>query len=123
MKRRDRYHHLVLAALVALSVAMVTSAFAHSKREATIPSDGEVLSAPPEVISVTFAKPMRITVIRLISETGDTFDLESSDTLRPITEFRATPPRLPDGRYTVEWRGLSSDGHPMKSRFAFEVAE
>ena len=112
MKRRDRYHHFVRAARVALSVAMVTSAFAHSKREATVPSDGEVLAAPPEVISMTFAKPMRITAVRPTGETGETFDLESSDKLRPVTEFRATPPRLPYGRYTVEWRGLSWDGHP-----------
>ena len=122
MKRRDRYHHLVLTALVALSVLMATSAATHSNREATVPSDGEVLSAPPEVISKTFAKSMRITVVRLISETGDTFDLESPAKLQPATVFRATPPRLPNGRYTFELRGLASDGHPMKGRFSFEVA-
>ena len=64
---------------------------------------------------------MRITVIGLTSETGDTSDLERSDDMQPVTDFRATPPLLPNGRYTFEWRGLSADGHAMKGRFSFEV--
>ena len=71
---------------------------------------------------IAFDAPMRITMIRLKSEVGDTFELERSDAMRPVTEFRATPPALPNGRYTVEWRGLSADGHAMKGRFSFEVA-
>ena len=123
MKRHQRCRHFLLATLVALCVTMVNGAFAHSKGEATAPGDGEVLSAPPEVISMTFAKPIRITAVRLTGETGEAFDLESSDKLRPVAEFRTTPPRLPDGRYTVEWRGLALDGHPVKGRFSFEITK
>ena len=40
-----------------------------------------------------------------------------------VTEFRALPPSdLPDGAYTVDWRGLSSDGHPMQGTFSFTIA-
>lgn len=95
---------------------------AHTKREATIPEGVAVLELAPDVVSMSFDAPMRITSIRLSGEAGGTYALERSDAMEPATEFRATPPPLLRGRYTVEWRGLSSDGHPMKCRFSFEVA-
>ena len=110
-------------AIVAMAMIVVAgAAFAHSKQEVTFPHDGAVLEAPPDVVSIAFDAPMRITVIRLTSDDGDTFELERSDDMQPVTDFRATPPVLGDGRYTVEWRGLSADGHAMKGRFSFEVA-
>ncbi len=111
----------LFAALVLLAAGSV-SALAHSKQEATFPEDGAVLALSPDVVSIAFDTPMRITSIQLTGEAGDVFDLERSDAMEPVTELRTTPPPLPQGRYTVEWRGLSSDGHPMKGRFSFEVA-
>ena len=109
--------------LPVLMILASETVFAHSKQEVTFPEDGAVLPAPPDVVSMRFDTPMRITVIRMTSETGNTFDLERSDGMQPTTDFRATPPVLSNGRYTVEWRGLSPDGHPMKCRFSFDVAQ
>ncbi|MEL6211890.1 MAG: copper resistance protein CopC [Pseudomonadota bacterium] len=39
------------------------------------------------------------------------------------TDFVATPAALSTGEYTVEWRGLSGDGHPMQGSFSFTVAD
>ena len=113
------------AALVPALMALAAgAAFAHSKQEVTFPEDGAVLRASPDVVSMMFDAPMRITLIHLTSETtGGAFELQRSDGMQPVTDFRATPPVLPDGRYTVEWRGLSHDGHPMQCRFSFEVAQ
>ena len=106
-----------------MTLAAAGAALAHSQQEVTYPEDGALLSAPPEVVSMRFAAPMRMTVIRLTSETGDAYDLEHPGGLQPATHFEAIPPELPAGRYTVDWRGLSPDGHLMKGRFSFEVAE
>ena len=124
MKHRDERVHRGPALLLVLMTLATGAAFAHSKQEMTFPADGAVLAVPPEVVSMTFDMPMRITVIHLTSETtGGTFELRRSDGMQPVTDFQATPPLLPKGRYTVEWRGLSPDGHPMKCRFSFEVAQ
>ena len=112
----------LLAALVLLAGVAAAAALAHSKQEETHPADGAVLGQAPDVISVSFDEPISITSIRLENEEGDSFELERTDAMAPVTEFRATPPALPEGRYSVEWRGLSSDGHPMKGRFSFEIA-
>ena len=123
MKHGDKRVHRGPALLSVLVFLATGTAFAHSKQELTYPEDGAVLPAPPDIVSMTFDAPMRITLIRLTGEAGGTFDLERSDGIRPVTDFRATPPVLPNGRYTVDWRGLSQDGHPMKCRFSFEVAQ
>ena len=122
MRNCDHRTHRAPSIIAAVMLVVAGAAFAHSKREVTVPHDGAVLVAPPDVVSIAFDAPMRITVIRLKSEAGDTFELERSDDMRPVTDFRAIPPALPNGRYTVEWRGLSADGHAMKGRFSFEVA-
>ena len=122
MRHCDNRTQWAQAIVAAVMVAVTGAAFAHSKQEVTVPHDGAVLAAPPDVVSIAFDAPMRITVIRLTSKAGDTFELGRSDDMQPVTDFRATPPALPNGRYTVEWRGLSADGHAMKGRFSFEVA-
>jgi len=124
MTHGEKRAHCGPALLLPVSMVLASGTiFAHSKQEVTFPEDGAVLPAPPDVVSMRFDTPMRITVIHMTSETGNTFDLERSDRMQPITDFRATPPVLPNGRYTVEWRGLSLDGHPMNCRFSSEVAQ
>ena len=124
MKHRYKRTHCGPAFVPALTILATGTALAHSNPEVTFPADGDILSASPDVVSMQFDMPMRVTVIRLTSETtGGAFELARSDGMRPVTDFRATPPALPNDRYTVEWRGLSTDGHPMKCRFSFEVAQ
>ena len=122
MHRRQLRDRAPMTAVAWLALVCGTAG-AHTTTEATAPADGAMLSVPPDAIVLTFDAPMRVTVIRLVDETGETFDLERSDGMAPVAVFRATPPPLLNGRYTVDWRGLSSDGHAMQCRFSFEVAQ
>ena len=111
---------IVASAAFALSL-LAGAAAAHSRPETTAPADGEVVAAAPAVIAISFDKPMRVTTIELTGADGETFALERTDEMAPVTRFEATPPPLPAGRYTVTWRGLSEDGHAMNGRFSFEI--
>lgn len=110
-----------VAAAAGLSFALAGPAAAHSRAETTAPANGETVTEAPAVIAISFDEPMRVTRIELTGAGGDTFPLERTDAMAPVTRFEATPPPLPAGRYTVKWRGLSADGHPMSGRFSFEV--
>ena len=114
-----------IVATAAFALSLAGAAAAHSRPETTAPADGEVVAAAPAVISISFDKPMRVTTIELTGADGDgdgdTFALERTDGMAPVTRFEATPPPLPAGHYTVTWRGLSEDGHAMSGRFSFEV--
>ena len=109
------------ALALALALAPGGAATAHSRAETTEPANGEVIAAAPAVITISFDKPMRITLIELTGAGGKALALERTDDMAPVTRFEAVPPPLAAGRYTVEWRGLSEDGHPMSGRFSFEV--
>lgn len=111
----------LFAAAAGLSFALAGAAAAHSRPEATVPANGETVTEAPAVIAITFDEPMRVTRIELTSAGEDAFPLERTDGMAPVTRFEATPPPLPAGRYTVTWRGLSADGHPMSGRFSFDV--
>ena len=111
------------AAIAAISLALSISgpAAARSRPETTVPADRSVLAQAPAAITISFDKPMRITLIELTNADGESFSLERTDAMAPVTRFEANLAPLPAGSYTVEWRGLSADGHPMGGRFSFEV--
>lgn len=110
-----------ILARVAL-VAMTSSALAHSKSEKTIPANAATVTEV-EVIEMRFDKPMRVTAVVLNGPQGEV-RLDRATGLDPVTEFRAFPPEgMPAGAYTLEWRGLSEDGHPMQGNFGFTVAD
>lgn len=115
---------IVSGAALATALALPTLALAHSKGEATMPADGAVLSAAPESIEMSFDMPMRITVIELTDAAGTAHDLVRTDDMQPVTAFIAhTATPLMAGQFTVAWRGLSADGHPMTGSFAFAIGE
>lgn len=115
---------LFLIACLTGSVAVgSTAALAHATKETTTPADGAILKAKPEVIAMTFDQPMRLTLIRLTSSDGAEIDVTRSDGMVPVTEFEATPGEMGPGAYTLKWRGLSSDGHPMNGSFSFRIAD
>lgn len=108
--------------LGAFFVALATGAFAHSNAEDTTPANEAVVETVG-AIELRFDDPMRVTAITLNGPEGDV-EIERETGMDAVTEFRALPPAdLPDGAYTVEWRGLSADGHPMQGSFVFTVTE
>lgn len=113
---------LVAVIAFAFCAAAPNFAVAHSKKEATIPADGAVLSVAPSEIGISFDAPMRITLTTLKTLNGKEIPLARNDGMQPVTEFRATPESLAPGEYEVEWRGLAEDGHAMQGSFRFEIA-
>lgn len=110
------------ACVIALAIAPLT-AFSHASKDGTQPADGAVLATPPSSIQMTFDMPMRVTQISLTDQDGAEHTLDRNDEMQPVTSFNARVPALPKGVYTVDWRGLSEDGHPMQGSFSFEVTE
>lgn len=111
------------AIATAAALFFAPAGWTHSNKEKTTPADGAVLESAPEMIRMTFDQPMRITMVRLTDAGGDEVDVSRSDGATPLTEFEARPAALDPGTYSVEWRGLSDDGHPMKGSFSFEIAK
>ncbi|RZU62460.1 copper resistance CopC family protein [Zhihengliuella halotolerans] len=119
---------LALGAAAAASLAGAPAAHAHDQLLSTDPADGDALETAPEQLTLTFSGE--------IQDIGARVDLVDGDGATHETEFAAeggdlvvTPNEaLPAGDYTLSWRVISSDGHPIEGTvdndgaFGFEVA-
>ena len=115
---------ILTSAIIALVLIFASGlSLAHSSKEAVEPADGAIIDASPRIIAMRFDEPMRITKITLTNNAGKDFALVRNDDLQPLKRFEAVPEALAPGRYTVEWRGLASDGHAMSGSFSFQVGD
>lgn len=117
---------LVLVAAVAgalLTLASAAPATGHAMLLGTDPADGDVLSAPPTVVTLTFNEPVQADDdgVRLLDAAGDVLPAP----VRPVddTVEVTVPTDLPEGSYIVDWSVVSADGHPIGGAFTFSVGQ
>jgi hypothetical protein len=103
-----------------LSAVPVTLALGHSASQSTVPADGATLDTPPQHIRIRFDQPIRLTLVRLTDGDGRRYEV-SFEQGEATTRFQGDPPSLGSGTYTIEWRGLSADGHPASGEFSFRI--
>jgi methionine-rich copper-binding protein CopC len=106
---------------------VATSAQAHAQYKESTPAKGEVLSASPSQVSITFTQDVQKVTgtyeLAVTHATGSvTFGApELSDADRSLLSVPLRPD-LPPGRYEVHWRNLSdADGDPAEGAFSFYV--
>ncbi|MFC9910526.1 copper resistance CopC/CopD family protein [Streptomyces sp. NPDC127197] len=118
---------LLGAVLVLLLLGGAGPASAHAGLGSTDPRDGTVLDAAPRHITLTFTESVgllddSVRVIapdnRPLRTSGAAHVDGSSDTVR-----LRLPAGLEDGTYTVAWRVVSADSHPVSGAFIFSVGE
>ncbi|MCW2937319.1 MAG: copper resistance protein CopC [Actinomycetia bacterium] len=117
-----RATQICAAAAVALLAVVVCAgpASAHTSLQNASPGIGST-AGPPNLVVLTYADPVRLTQV-LISDTagrhyqsGPSFAVDNT-----VTERIAST--LPNGLYTVAWRVVSPDGHPVEGTYQFTVA-
>ena len=95
---------------------------AHSELRAAQPADGERLAAPPAELRLRFNEPVQVTLWRLRDAGGGEHMLARPRDAAARPEHIARPAALPAGEYSVEWRAISADGHPIRGTLRFTVA-
>lgn len=119
MKRR-------LIAALALVVPMValsaTAASAHTALVNTDPRDGAILSAPPAVIMMTFNEDLMPGAVATtaVDSSGTQITLPEATLDGPVAMVD-WPADQTSGQYTVKYRVVSDDGHPVTGEFAFII--
>ena len=110
-------------AILTIAFALTANfAFAHAKPATMTPADGST-GAAPAIIEIHFDDPMRVTAFTLTGPDGD-IAVTRAVGMEPVTDFSVTPDdALSSAAYTVDWRGMSADGHPMQGSFGFTVAD
>ncbi len=112
---------IVLAALFVLAVA--PAAHAHSLLLSSVPPADAVVNGATTAVTLRFNNRIekKLSQIRLVSPRGEAQPL----TVRSdgaVDALEAPLPALAAGRYRVDWRVLSTDGHVVSGTFAFSVS-
>jgi methionine-rich copper-binding protein CopC len=111
---------LGLFILSAATLGLAGPASAHDAAESTSPAQGASLAAPPGEVSVTFSNPPL--GIGSAFSVKDASGTEWADGAVQIVDNVATQKLRsggPAGAYTVAWRVVSSDSHPIEGTFTF----
>nr|WP_229881647.1 copper resistance protein CopC [Streptomyces alanosinicus] len=127
---RDRHRRagrlaLLCAGLFLLLLGTAAPASAHAALRTTDPADGTVLRTAPRQVTLTFTES-----VGLLTDSFRVYDPRNhrlrtgpaehapgrSDTARA-----ALPAKLATGTYTVAWRVVSADSHPVSGALTFSV--
>jgi methionine-rich copper-binding protein CopC len=111
---------LLTLATAAFLMVPAAAAQAHDVLEATDPANGSAVRTVPATVGLTFDHtPIAIgSVVRVEDATGtDQADGPVAIVDNHVTQ--AVKSGAPEGTYTVVWRVVSSDGHPIEGTFTF----
>jgi methionine-rich copper-binding protein CopC len=117
-----------LAALLGLSALLVllpsAPALAHARLLETDPADGARLSQPPKQVRLSFNEPIEaeFNPVKVLDQQGKRVDqgnarVDPDDRKVAVADLK----QLAEGSYTVEWRVISADTHPVNGTYGFAV--
>ncbi|SDS16343.1 hypothetical protein SAMN04489751_1375 [Brevibacterium sandarakinum] len=112
------------ALLVAtLSVFAFAPASAHDQLVSSNPEDGTTVDQQPEWIEMTFSGEVQEvgSEVKVVIDGKNVSAGELAVDGKKLTV--ALPDNLKPGDYTVTWRVVSSDGHPISGDFDFTIAD
>ncbi|WAH98471.1 copper resistance CopC family protein [Arthrobacter sp. MMS18-M83] len=108
------------AVLFSAALFSAAPAFAHDVAESTSPANGSTVGSVPDSVSVTFNnRPLLLgSQIRVNDASGQSWADGSVEIVDAVVSQKLRP-GAPAGAFTVIWRVVSSDSHPIEGTFAF----
>ncbi|WP_416965135.1 copper resistance CopC/CopD family protein, partial [Streptomyces sp. Agncl-13] len=113
--------------LVLLLLGTAGTASAHAALESTDPADGSVVKSAPRSVTLTFSESVALL--------DDSFRVYDPDNRRVKTSSAhhakdagdtasvTLPAKLGTGTFTVAWRVVSADSHPVSGAFTFSIGK
>ncbi|MEU6353781.1 copper resistance protein CopC [Streptomyces sp. NPDC047072] len=118
---------MLLGTLLVLLLGGAGTASAHAALKSTDPGDGTVLKSAPRDLTLTFTESVGLLddSFRVLDPKGKRLDIGDAGH-GPGGSDTATvslPAKLAQGTYTVAWRVVSADSHPVSGAFTFSVGK
>jgi copper transport protein len=117
---------LIVSAVLATLVWTSAPAGAHAIVDETDPGDDEVVAEAPREVIMRFNEPVEISfgALRVFDSNRRRVDSGEAHHVDGDASAVGVPlDELDEGTYTVTWRVVSADGHPIEEAFVFHVGE
>jgi methionine-rich copper-binding protein CopC len=116
---------LLAIALTALGTIILsaTSAAAHVSLISSAPADGSTPAEAPRAVRLTFSESVlkRFASIAVTGPAGQRVDNGKPNVAGAVVSVPLQPLTVP-GHYTVGWRVVSEDGHPVAGALRFNIS-
>lgn len=116
-----RFPAALVAALFVVLVSTVGPAAAHASLVSSDPKDGSSLDAEPATVSITFNEDVSTPAqLQVTGPDGETLaDADPTVDGRTVTQTLRTSGYA--GTYTIAYRVISADGHPVTGELTYDV--
>ncbi|MFG2955013.1 copper resistance CopC/CopD family protein [Streptomyces sp. NPDC048291] len=118
---------LLLGAVLALLLGGAGTASAHATLTRSDPADSAILKTAPKQITLTFSESVSVSdgSLRVLSPKNLRVDRGAVGHAagKGGTAQVRLAGKLPEGTYTVAWRAVSSDSHPISGAFTFSIGQ
>jgi copper transport protein len=118
-----RFVAIAVALGLGLTLAAARPAGAHAILLSTEPAPQATVPTPPDAVRLHFSESVEVAfgAVRVFDVDGHRVDRGTIRRADGGKEVDVDVPRLKDGTYTVTWRVVSADGHPVHGGFGFYV--
>lgn len=104
-----------------LLAAMASSAFAHAEFQSSSPAANAVLEELPTGVRLQFSEPVGALTLEWLFPDGTHGTATAKAT--PDGLLLSAPPATGRGTYVLNWRVVSTDGHPIGGALVFSLGE
>ncbi|MDN4603814.1 MULTISPECIES: copper resistance CopC family protein [Paenibacillus] len=116
---------ILLALIISFSFLFLfpSNSYAHTKLESSSPKVGEVVTTNLDVITLQFNTKIEVlSSFKLLDEREKEVPLDSTE-IKDNTMIRhiSTGSSLENGNYTIKWKIVGKDGHPIEGDYPFQV--
>lgn len=114
----------VAGLLLAVLLGTAGPALAHNVLVGSTPAEGAQVAAGPKQVTLTFDQPVQegYNTVNVIGPNGD-YWTESQPSVRGTSVSTPVRELGPAGTYTVGYRVLSNDGHPVTGKVTFTLTQ
>jgi methionine-rich copper-binding protein CopC len=114
---------VALALTVVAVLGTATPALAHNVLISSDPANGSSIAAGPQKISLTFDQYVQGADVNQIAVTGPGGGQWAEGPISVVNNVISAPlrPLGPAGKYTIGYRVLSADGHPVTGELTFTL--
>lgn len=102
-------------------VVTASSAFAHVKLESATPTINASIASQPKSITLNFGGEVMLMNVKLLDAQRRDIPLNYQVSHDLKKSFEVAVPKLKNGKYTVVWTTMGTDGHHMSGEYNFTI--